>query len=669
MAMKVPKEPKLREIIVRLREKAKRKVPLTDAEDIVQEVLVVLVERMQRPQPIESLQAYADGVLRHVIYDYYQRKRETLLPNEQGMEQVSPTPTPEQRVVWMRHLRVIESLAEENRIDESLVNEHFVGGAPLREVADHLNVSPGAVNGRLFRFRQKVMKVAGSCFAGLLALGTSLWSRASQAANLSRGKLALAGSGLLSLGVFVTWLAVGTTPSSSSGSSLARSFSATPSTTALPFQAPQSTLQSSSADKAKMAVLLQPSTTQAPLKDANSQEQSSQPAHKESKVRRAIKQALSEISTKVPFHVPFQVIAPTPKSTGGVQQPSVNKGTQTSLTAPSLKVAAAATAPTQPTLNARRQAVTTSGILAASAIAALPTAPVARPSQQPNVATPSVIQTAGTNGLNRTPTSLTPTVKPAVPPTTPTVNRPNALDPSQTLAMAPSTVVRPVGINTSAPQLPQASNSKANVITQSLRHSFCVIQDSRVYRCDSGRMEDVTGPHNEAFGCKSELCKNVVGKGPSLVVTQKFELFIVGPTSYMKSNDQGETWATPSKILSSDELLKQSHLILNQNGELWQQINKTWEKKRDSQSSLHEVRLHLDRAAVSVEDDGGFKLQWDGTKNSSTEKKSIQTILTDQLSTKVKTQVQPHLPSLKKTQKEDIPAPPQENVTPIGLEP
>ncbi len=305
-----------------------------------------------------------------------------------------------------------------------------------------------------------------------------------------------------------------------------------------------------------------------------------------------------------------------------------------------------------------------SGVLAASAISALPTRPSVQPTQQSNRTTPSssmaATQSANANVLVRKPTTPSPT---------PTLNRQNSLDPSQTLAMAPTPEVRAVGVDTSAPQLPQTTNPKANVISQSLRHSFCVIQDSRVYRCDSGRMEDVTGPHNEAFGCKSELCKNLVGKGPSLVVTQKFEIFIVGPTSYMMSKDQGDSWTTPSKILSSDELFKQSHLVLNQNGELWQQLNKTWEKKRDSQSSLHEVRLHLDRSAVCVEDDGGFKLQWDGTKTNFAEKKSILNILTDQLSTKVKTQVQPHLPSLKKTKKEDIPAPPQENVTPIGMEP
>ena len=672
--MKVPKEPKLREIIVRLREKAKRKVPFADAEDIVQEVLVVLVERMQRPQPIDSLQAYADGVLRHVIYDYYQRKRDTLLPNEQTVEQASPTPSPEQRVVWMRHLRVIESLAEENRIDESLIQEHFMGGAPLREVAENLNVSPGAVNGRLFRFRQKVMKYAGSCFAGLLALGTSLWSRTAKAASLPRtAKLAMAGTGLLSVGVLVTWLSAGNQPAQLAPSNFAKTASA-PSTQQLPWEsaslAPNRTLQNK-VDKAKMAVLLQPRHTQKSSNQARPAESAFQNQIDSNKLA-AVKEHQQRVApavriqgvreANVAFHRQGtqiqnqRVMAANLAITGGMQPNTVAQ-------ALSPKVNAA---------QARRQPfVSTTGAMAASVLAAMP---VALPTAVAKANTPQALPTAPTlqgktvQQASAKVAQVAPTPVKAQP--SQPAQKPQPLKPVEALALAPQAVVKPTGVASTGARLPDATQNKGPSITASIRHSFCIIQDSRIYRCDGGRMQDITGPHNEAFGCKDNNCKSLIGQGgPGLILTNDHEIFVVGPTSYMMSKDHGETWVTPTKVLTTQELFAKGKVILNQKGELWQLHNKQWVKRRSSQPNIHEVRMHLDKAEMHIEDDSGFKYKLDWPTSTTAQKKTLLGHIDKTLTTELKKQVQPHLPSIKKTQKENIPAPPQENVTPIQLEP
>ncbi len=192
-------------LIGRLREKARRKIPEAEVEDIVQEVLVVLVEKM-RTERVEALQAYAEGILRHMIYDYYQKRKEHLSDLEQ-CDLESAEPSPEQRVVFMRHLRVIQGLAEENQIDNALVHRHFSEGAPLREVASELGVSAGAVNGRLYRFRQKVLKQVGNCFAFLFAIFTGLWGRAARAYVGSRPFAATAALiGIFSVGSFFSGL-------------------------------------------------------------------------------------------------------------------------------------------------------------------------------------------------------------------------------------------------------------------------------------------------------------------------------------------------------------------------------------------------------------------------------------------------------------------------------
>ncbi len=684
--MKTTKSPDLRKIIIRLRERAKRKVPDSDAEDLVQEVLVVLVERIQDNQAIDSLQAYADGILRHVIYDYYQRKRDLLLPNDSpGMEQAAPSPTPEQRVVWMRHLRVIEQLAEENRIDQSLLNEHFVSGAPLREVASKLDVSPGVVNGRLYRFRQKLIKHAGNCFAWILAIITGLWDRITHAAALSRvPQTAMSSLGLLITGSLAAWMWWGPSPSALSQFSTTESHSISAASHTSQLRHLRRVEQQKAKDTIRQTLTLQ-WKRHTPLNAATKQQNKTQ-------FTLLAPQAKAKAFAARPTAIKIKVTVL--RSRIGHSKPSSSRSVRT--TGVFRNTVAMPVVATTSTRQARadRQQARADRQQTGSAVGkrTQQTQPQARPTTPAPAARPGISATirARTKPLTRGAGSAapshrspqqaglsqfphtTPTPKTAAPSrlrthTTPTKNAPTRLVFLKVdNVLSGRRPLRAVGIPAYGRALPTTKQGSSFIAKP--RYSFCMVQDNRIYRCDSGLMNDISGPQNETFGCQGARCRNMIGDGPSLLLTPKGTIYIVGPRHFRMSKDNGQTWKTPAKTLTPARLLSQGSLILNQQGQLWRSSQQQWKLVHTKQPSVHEVRLHLEKGHLQIEDDTGYrlKLDWQTTTKATT---AMDHLLSKQDDLKkISPTAAPEVPSLNNRPQNSTPLPPQKE-TPITPNP
>jgi hypothetical protein len=148
--------------------------------------------------------------------------------------------------------------------------------------------------------------------------------------------------------------------------------------------------------------------------------------------------------------------------------------------------------------------------------------------------------------------------------------------------------------------------------------AFCVVQDQRIYRCDSGMMQDITGPFSQVFQCKKSLCHQMIGRGPVLLFTQKGEILIVGSDHYRVSKDGGMTWFTPSQVEDDSILLNYTLLLLHHKGDIWQNIKQEWRHIREQKVEIHEVRLELNHNQVRISDDTGyhFDLLWQSVSSS-----------------------------------------------------
>lgn len=584
----------LRETIGRLRDKARRKVPDTDAEDLVQEVLVVLIERMQRGK-VEALQAYADGILRHKIYDYYQHKRERHLSLENTLEPEHNAPNPEQKVLWMHHLRVIEGLAEENRVDKALVKEHFVEGAPLREVADQLDVSPGVVNGRLFRFRQKLTQRVGSCFAMCLALVVGLWSRATRALMAARAYGSVVG--MLSVGSFAGWMWFDQVPAPEVPPSVKVTPSlptrtTTPTARPTPDPIPLDTLPS--LDRHHWA----PPATVHPSK-----QHPTTPAALPVKTTREA--APAPVNTTTAAHLPaLPQHKLAPKAKPKTYTIFTNKE---QLLRTMFQASKTSSLRTRGAMNSAQTRRGTSGTTKSASHTATPqTTPTGNTNKGNQGNTGSQSSNGGKSGNGGTGqggsvTKPNPQVKPGHIPQV-----------GQTPGQLPSQGTQ----GGTFKNMDEFRTDDKGVITKLPNQgaiggqSFCVVHDGRIYKCGGGMMDDVTGsPINQnPFSCGTHaLCKDMIGNGPSLVFAKDGSLFIVGDKWYRKSTDGGNSWQTPSTTLAASQLMSQALFILNQNGSLYKSEQNKWSQLRKNNPAVHEMRVHINNGLVKFEDDTGFK--------------------------------------------------------------
>ena len=653
----------------RLREKARRKIPEMDVEDLVQEVLVVWVERMKQGN-IETGQAYAEGILRHKIYDYYQKRRDKTTPLDATNEFESQQPSPEERVVWMRHLRVIEGLANENRVDKALVRDHFVGGAPLREVATNLDVSAGAVNGRLFRFRQKIMQHVGNCFGLLLALFVGLSSRMARAWNGSRAlSTATWALGIFSAGTFSSWM---WWSAEQPNQHVAKAEKA-PTTVAA------KTIRSTPMPQKRAAVIpaQKQTATAANFGHWLDQVGGTWTVDVVRGATKAIPNSL--IHTDLPDRSAIRYGIPTnrlaAKSAASTAKTVMWQGRPVSNQKLSWKVGRYHLQAVAPA-GARRVVVAhragSSGTLlsgSSRSSAGVPTGVTGSsrgfsPSGS-SIRTPlnsgGLLRTASSQGL-RLPTQGTSGLKhiggsssgglipvgsgskgssnggsnggtndpgpkgkgnPSQPGNGPVKGNINqkpqilsslqAANPQTTLngnvAQMANTSAVLLGQNDLSSLLPKHHLPKD--VTKTIPvNSFCAVADGRMYRCNGGSMDDISGFSNSSFKCGGDpLCSSMFGKGPGLALNRDGSMTVLGQNRYRISKDGGNTWSSPTKVPSASEALKSAWLVLGQDGTLWQNNKSSWNKKRTADPEIYSVSVKVSGKSVKVVDDSSFRLE------------------------------------------------------------
>ncbi|MCB9639250.1 MAG: sigma-70 family RNA polymerase sigma factor [Myxococcales bacterium] len=549
----------LRALTDRLREKARRKVPESDVEDLVQDVLVVLVEKVQSNQ-ISAIQPYAEGILRHLVYDYYQKRAENQVPLE-GKDAESHDSSPEQRVFWQRHLRVVREVSEENAVDQALLEEHFFSGAPLREVASELGVSAGVVNGRLFRFRQKLIQRVGHIFTVMMALGVGLWSRVSRALFVGRLQHATSWTlALLSVGSMGTWWSQ---------------------------HLPEKKLNASQTFQSN------------PSPSARAWWSDTSPTSPVSLKEESASGGIATPQKKIERPIFFEGNPSPPSFMWSLGGSSNNEWSATSKNKQNHNTSAG---PAGRRFVGSWFVPATSAAFAAyersnSSIFASTTGMMGQVGghvERSAGSTGSVEnKTSSQDGSTTEPKSNT--AEPKNPTNTDTPNKP---DPEK-----PTTPTDPKQPNT--------------------RQSFCIKRDGRLYRCDDqGNLgEDVSGSNQSSFGCGSNTsCRRIVNgevdgetpNGPALVIGQKKALAVVGENRYRQSDDQGNTWSEPATPPSPDALLKTAVFILNQRGEIWQQelTKEKWSLLRATQESTTEIRVHLDQlGGLCFEDTFDFRFE------------------------------------------------------------
>lgn len=611
--MEARSELDLQKVIERLRDKARRKVPEAEVEDLVQEVLLVLVQRL-RAGHVEALQAYAEGILRNMIYDFYQRRRERLSSLE-GCELESHEPSPEQRVVWMRHLRVIDGLAEENKVDQALLENHFVKGEPLREVASGLGVSPGAVNGRLYRFRQKVLQRVGSCFAFLFALLAGLWGRLGRA--YAQAPTYAKAAGLASAFVFGTYFFVQLQEQASP----AHTPQAIQTTAQLPPAAraairtlPQTGLlgvlpTTAKKDKRKLWVtggLLGTPTTGRALVWKN-------PQRAPQRTTKARSLGLQNLST---VWIPPTRVAQ--------KRAAFRVATATVRTAaPSTAQEGSTNAQAAPQRNNNVVFAGFGGVAPSSATALAPTRQAPVRNILPSV--PSGRTSVGTSGSSTASSSSTKS--------TAQHNNTSTNNSTNNASKKPGHKLVHPGLQT--PVIPRAADGSilhptgtrptTGQTNAPASRSFCVVQDGRLYSCTNGVMEDISINANYPFGCGQDaLCQQMIGKGPSLVFTRDGLLLLVGEGFFRQSNDGGATWSKPVLNPTPNIVLKEAFLVLSQSGAIWRASSPGWQSLRMSQPNVHEVRVHLQDGQLRFEDDAGFQtgVAWKDLRSRTAESKT-----------------------------------------------
>lgn len=563
----------------RLQEKARLKLPEHEIEDIVQDVLLVVAEKLHDKE-VETLQAYAEGILRHKIYDHYQkRSRRKLSPLDSTVEVVSTEASPEEQTLWKRHIRLIQGVAEENRLDRAILQEHFVDGAPLREVASSLGVSAGAVNGRLYRFRQKVMQHIGTCFAFVLSLGIGFWSRISRAWTVVRTGTQAAWAGSLgSLSVVFSWFAFfgGAAPIPPEAPKVQKA--------PLTWQVPAQPVRS-----------MKKATAQAPLlSDDDDNDVWTAPV--DSQPRTATRTVFDWDST-APRKAVVDANGEPSVRTAALNEDGASRSTNTAQKSPYKRIVL------NPVRHFARKTVFSRG----SKTSVVKTG--FRSSNTGTISTTGLSNNTSNNATgsqSRTSTGSTGSgsSRPGNSGTTRGGSVAGLDTPGRNPVQAPQ--IDP-GMVTPGPTIPSGVDRPSQGMTS--QTSFAMRQDGAVYQLSQGLLKDISGERNSSFGCgNSKDCRNIIGSGPTLVFQKDGQMLIVGEGFFRISNDSGQTWEKPDQPPSPSQVLQKTSFVLNQKNIIWSRSSAGWMQLRKAMTSIQEVRVKLTNR-VEFEDDGGFKTQ------------------------------------------------------------
>jgi RNA polymerase sigma-70 factor (ECF subfamily) len=145
----------------RLRAFVSRRVPAgTDAEDIVQDVLLRLLERADDVSPAK-VDAWASTAARNAIVDQVRRRRPLGLEDEAAIESVNDA-TPDADLADLAGcLRPMLELLDEE--DRRLVERVDAGGASQADVARELGAPLSTVKSRVQRARQRLRAIIERC--------------------------------------------------------------------------------------------------------------------------------------------------------------------------------------------------------------------------------------------------------------------------------------------------------------------------------------------------------------------------------------------------------------------------------------------------------------------------------------------------------------------------
>jgi RNA polymerase sigma-70 factor (ECF subfamily) len=139
-----------------------------DADDILQEVSVVVLAKTDPPQEIQKFPAWCRGVARNVMLHHWRSRRKTLTPSARFLEAVEMAyqeGDAREDEMNLRRRALEECLQRLPDSSRNLLELRYVQKAPSQEIARTLGRTATSVRMALVRVRQAL----GSCIQGRLA--------------------------------------------------------------------------------------------------------------------------------------------------------------------------------------------------------------------------------------------------------------------------------------------------------------------------------------------------------------------------------------------------------------------------------------------------------------------------------------------------------------------
>lgn len=140
-----------------------RRVPGSDADDVLQEALLRVHQRIGQLQDEERLVPWLYQVTRNVVTDYYRRPAAPATLPEQEAEQLAEPAEPdesERELLQRCVLQFVDAVPEPNRTALRRVD---VDGTPLTELAASLAIPLPTAKARVQRGRRQLREALESC--------------------------------------------------------------------------------------------------------------------------------------------------------------------------------------------------------------------------------------------------------------------------------------------------------------------------------------------------------------------------------------------------------------------------------------------------------------------------------------------------------------------------
>jgi len=134
----------------------------SDAEDLVQELLLKLIHRIDEMQKVEKLRPWMAKVLYHLFIDrvrqQQRRPEESLQPDQmESLQSLSDGGHGAEKLVLINNIE--QALAQLNQQQRLLVIMHDIENYPLSELAIVMDTPVGTLKSRLHRSRAKLREI------------------------------------------------------------------------------------------------------------------------------------------------------------------------------------------------------------------------------------------------------------------------------------------------------------------------------------------------------------------------------------------------------------------------------------------------------------------------------------------------------------------------------